>query len=273
METTLFYRDGRPFTGTPKIEGRTFFIIESVTCGRCGGSGHYSYCQMWGTVCFECKGAKRVAEKFKLYPADKLAKMNATKAKHDDAKAVKAQADAAAREAKQAENAAKFNTENAALLADLATVTNPTVLDIIGKGRIYGMVTEPQMSVLVNAVAAAKRHAEAQAASSYVGVIGDKVSVPVTVTHVGSYERTPYQRSYYSNAMETVYVVTMTDAAGNVFVTKTPNFNEPKGESFILSGTVKAHDEYKSVKQTIITRAKRKEIPTGVAAGFRKITE
>jgi len=33
------------------------FLFESETCSRCGGSGHYSYCQMHGTVCFKCGGA------------------------------------------------------------------------------------------------------------------------------------------------------------------------------------------------------------------------
>lgn len=27
-------------------------------CSRCGGSGSYSYCQMYGTVCFGCNGRK-----------------------------------------------------------------------------------------------------------------------------------------------------------------------------------------------------------------------
>jgi hypothetical protein len=30
--------------------------FETQTCGRCGGSGHYSYCQSWGTTCFGCSG-------------------------------------------------------------------------------------------------------------------------------------------------------------------------------------------------------------------------
>jgi len=31
-------------------------LFENVTCTRCGGTGHYSYCQMYGTVCFKCHG-------------------------------------------------------------------------------------------------------------------------------------------------------------------------------------------------------------------------
>ena len=28
-----------------------------VSCYRCGGSGHYSSCQMYGTICFGCSGS------------------------------------------------------------------------------------------------------------------------------------------------------------------------------------------------------------------------
>ena len=30
--------------------------FETVTCSRCGGSGKYSYCQMYGDTCFKCRG-------------------------------------------------------------------------------------------------------------------------------------------------------------------------------------------------------------------------
>lgn len=33
---------------------------ETKTCGRCGGSGHYSFNLMHGTVCYGCSGRKTV---------------------------------------------------------------------------------------------------------------------------------------------------------------------------------------------------------------------
>lgn len=30
--------------------------FEMMTCSRCGGSGNYSYCQMYGSRCFKCHG-------------------------------------------------------------------------------------------------------------------------------------------------------------------------------------------------------------------------
>lgn len=38
-------------------------LFEAETCSRCGGSGHYSYCQRYGTTCFKCAGAKQVLTK------------------------------------------------------------------------------------------------------------------------------------------------------------------------------------------------------------------
>lgn len=34
--------------------------VECVTCSRCGGSGEYSFCQMYGTRCFKCGGKGKV---------------------------------------------------------------------------------------------------------------------------------------------------------------------------------------------------------------------
>lgn len=31
-------------------------VFEHKACSRCGGSGHYSYCTMYGTTCFGCNG-------------------------------------------------------------------------------------------------------------------------------------------------------------------------------------------------------------------------
>ena len=34
-------------------------LFESVVCGRCGGTGQYSYCSMYGSRCFGCGGRGR----------------------------------------------------------------------------------------------------------------------------------------------------------------------------------------------------------------------
>lgn len=37
----------------------TIPILETQPCSRCGGSGEYSYCQMYGRMCFKCSGNGR----------------------------------------------------------------------------------------------------------------------------------------------------------------------------------------------------------------------
>jgi DnaJ-class molecular chaperone len=37
--------------------------FETETCSRCAGTGHHSYCPMWGTVCFKCRGTGKVYTK------------------------------------------------------------------------------------------------------------------------------------------------------------------------------------------------------------------
>ena len=55
--------------------------LETEPCTRCGGTGHHSFCQMYGTTCFKCWGSglqltkrgwrqKKVEDKFR----EKLAK-------------------------------------------------------------------------------------------------------------------------------------------------------------------------------------------------------
>jgi hypothetical protein len=43
------------------VQARLIALGHSTICGRCGGSGSYSYCQMYGTTCFGCGGTGKVA--------------------------------------------------------------------------------------------------------------------------------------------------------------------------------------------------------------------
>lgn len=38
-------------------------LFENQVCSRCHGTGEYSFCQMYGTRCFKCAGAKVVLTK------------------------------------------------------------------------------------------------------------------------------------------------------------------------------------------------------------------
>lgn len=46
-----------------RVQARLVGIGLSCTCGRCGGTGSFSYCQQYGTTCFGCGGSGKVAQK------------------------------------------------------------------------------------------------------------------------------------------------------------------------------------------------------------------
>lgn len=48
---------------TMEQKPKTELKLERQTCGRCGGSGKYSYCQMYGDRCFQCGGSGVVLTK------------------------------------------------------------------------------------------------------------------------------------------------------------------------------------------------------------------
>lgn len=45
------------------VQPRLIALGHETVCGRCCGSGHYSYNAMYGTTCFGCGGAGKVATK------------------------------------------------------------------------------------------------------------------------------------------------------------------------------------------------------------------
>lgn len=62
MSETAITPPSSPLDRFPQvtIDGATFHVDKRgwpiETCGRCGGSGRYSWCQMYGDTCFGCQG-------------------------------------------------------------------------------------------------------------------------------------------------------------------------------------------------------------------------
>lgn len=86
--------------------------------------------------------------------------------------------------------------------------------------------------------------------SEYIGTIGERLTVEVTLTKSFSFE------SNYGYYPTTTYIHNFIDDHGNVFIWKTTS-SEPREDEIIrLTGTVKEHSEYREVKQTVLTRCK-----------------
>ena len=87
--------------------------------------------------------------------------------------------------------------------------------------------------------------------SDYVGNVGDKVTVEVKDCKVLYSFDTSY--SYYNTV--TTYCYKLVDNNGNVYTWKTQKDLDEENTKTVI-GTVKAHNEYKGIKQTELTRCK-----------------
>lgn len=120
----------------------------------------------------------------------------------------------------------------------------------------WGGLTEKQTEVVRNALARAEKwEAERQAKYAakkaedakgvYVGTEGERRDFELTVERVTHYE-TDYG---------TTYINVCKDKDGNTVVYKGSN-GWYKGEQYVVKATIKKHEEYDGVKQTLIQRPK-----------------
>lgn len=109
----------------------------------------------------------------------------------------------------------------------------------------------------------AKATAKKAADSNWVGNVGERVSFTVKVVDGNAY-RVLFAKEHYVNRYVTALttVVEFIDENGNVLKWDASNLSEIDeavsngAETLTIKATVKAHDEYKGVKQTVITRAR-----------------
>jgi hypothetical protein len=252
----LFTKEGEVFEGAviASAKGKPGFK-RLVTCGRCGGSGHYSYCSMYGTTCFGCRGSgNRGWEVARLYSEAELAKLNAAAEKRRAKKAAKVAAAAAAAKAEAEVAMVAFMAVNAELVASAKAIAGKNrfvdeLLEKLESGRVW---SEKMVAAVAKSVAEISERARLAAGSEFVAKIGERIEIKVKVERVASYVR----RSFSGYGEETVRISTLRDEAGNAIVVKSPSFWVEKGEEFVVRATVKEHSEYNGEKQTVVMRAK-----------------
>lgn len=121
---------------------------------------------------------------------------------------------------------------------------------------IYGFISAKRNhDRLVEKKIAEEKRAIENAKVEYFGAVGDKFELTLTFDKIFGFEiMYGYQ-----------YILLFRDEENHVFVWKTANGNLGKnfnwaeyevGQKYLIKGTVKSHDEYKNVKQTVITRCK-----------------
>lgn len=259
MTEQLFTREGESHKATVKdAKGKPGVMIH-FPCSRCGGEGQSQQWAATGYTCYDCGGNgkhKRGPEFVRLYTADELAKMNATR---DKARAKKAAANLAKREALiAAEDAARVERREALksdpLFQLLTTYAerNEFVADMLGKLRVRDL-SEKQIDA---AKAACERIAatdKAAATSQHVGVVGERVKLDVVVRFARCIHQAATGYGSWINGRPDAdrWLIKLEDAAGNVVVWFTAN-GYKEGAQLTGSATVAKHDAYNGIAQTTV---------------------
>lgn len=119
------------------------------------------------------------------------------------------------------------------------------------ESRDFGLVTSFVNTYLKNVAKEEQRQKDlANKSNEYVGNVGDRITFKVSFARV-LYVKDNSLYSYYAAASYTMEIV---DTEGHTYVWSASTNNINAGDT--ITATVKAHKEYKDVKQTVITRGK-----------------
>lgn len=264
--SALFYRDGRAFTGRPLLSEKSGapYTFVKQKCSRCGGAGGADKWAHTGWTCFDCSGSGAGPDRVeKLYSAEKLAKLNAAKAKADARKAAERAARAEQREIEAAKRRAAFcaDMEPLFMLANLVLAKDAEFArTMIAQCVDRADISERQIEVIENAYV--RRCLEDErlarcAVRQHVGEVGERIRVVGTVRKV----YTMSVQSFRGYGTDTLYIVTIDGDDGATYVykgNKGYHFGAEK-ERVALMATIKEHSEYRDEKQTLIARPKFEE--------------
>lgn len=240
------------------------------TCPRCGGTGNYSFNAIYGSTCFCCQGSGKESKNVRWYTDKERARM--------DAQATKRQADHITEaEYKRGPEYNHFGNENGYIdivlgntypIKDILKANGCKYTAALGWYIPYGIDFKPEGHALLHLTWAEasdengfiksenelrkiiEKATFVPSPSEYQGQPEDKLTRTVTV--VRNIPLTGYYGDSNCHIME--------DVVGNIYVWTTASKNIPEGSKIQFTGKVKAHQERKGVKQTIMTRLTIKEV-------------
>lgn len=248
--TQFFFRHGATLSETDNARvqvgarGDSGFLTRAETCGRCGGQGGSPHWHPDGGICYECRGQRFVQRTHRVFIATKLASLVAAA----DKKAAK-KADAAMRKMEAERTAfAKWAEPHKTLLGEIAATTgNSFLADLASKVVGYRQLTERQLEAAATSIQRKKERDAEGRASEYVGEIKERIEFEAQVIGVYGTE------GHYGHTD----IVKFKDADRNLFTWFASGYvGLERGDRISIKGTVKKHDEFRDIKQTVMTRCK-----------------
>lgn len=240
-------------------------------CKRCGGSGHYSFNLMDGTVCYGCNGrgiGNATTEAEAIRKADNRAKARARAAAKEDARIAKLRADMDEWQAANAELVEALRPYLPAVdsegYTDFSVYVPNRFLANIAEQAILTVkpLSDKQVAAARNAVAQQQQRDAERAnktaqkvATGHYGTVGDKVQVQVKVISCK-----PFDREFNGRPV-TSWLITMETTDGHTvktwtsgnFVSDAIDAENDKG-LITIKAKVKAHGEYNGVPEATLER-------------------
>lgn len=252
-------------------------IYYDYTCDRCGGTGGAEAWKFTGFTCYKCGGSGKMdtPDITKEYTPVYAAKLKVAA----DKRAEKRRAEVLiVNVAEQATFLADrgFNElghtfivlGNTYDIKDSIREAGGKYSNVIGwhfteavKGFNTAMITKDECleqteagyltwkdTDIIRALLRSKQLVEATVDSNFVGKVGDKLNLDLTLKKSFNFEST----------FGTQYIHKFVDTDGNIFVWKTSNslYEIKELDTCSMLGTVKEHSEYNGEKQTVMTRCK-----------------
>lgn len=248
--TQFYFREGHTLTEQENArvqvgaQGESGYLTRAENCPRCGGQGGSMHWRPDGGVCYQCHGNRTITRTHRVFSEARLAKLNEAAHKKAEKKAEAAQRKLDAERVEFDKWAEAHKT----LLGDIAAATGNSFLnDLAAKLEGYRQLTERQLEAAANAVERAKEREIEGKASEYVGEVKERIEFEAEVTGVYGTE------GFYGHTD----IVKFKDASMNQFTWFASDYTGlERGDRITIKGTVKKHDDYKGVKQTVLTRCK-----------------
>lgn len=283
------YRDYET-VGTPIVRNGKMYTKARIKCDRCGGLGIIASRVENGAivpipiangVCFKCSGSKYIYKEVRLYTVEEATKMEqrneAARIKRQQEQEKKMKEKYAAKKEKWLEDNG-FSAEGVTYVA--AGDTYPIKDELKAAGFIFSPVLKWHKAELDSTYECIPIKVEdivefsawgtgcyklgagdlvnerlnatlPQSNSEWVGEIGARITTTVTFV----------KKHGFMGRFGPSTVYTFEDNDGNLFTWfSTVEVKKEIGETFILTGTVKEHSEYKGTKSTVLSRCKIKEV-------------
>lgn len=234
--TAMFDRQGNEVTG-PFVARKGGVGVHRVhLCNRCGGAGGSSRWDHTGWTCYGCGGSgKGSPYVMPVYTAEKLAALNATKAKADAKRQAVRDAKAEADRIRADAERVAFMAEHAAFFEAMAMFAGRVefVDDIVAKAKARAMISFGQMDACRAAVLRLIVKDQERAVAAHQGEIGQRMTFSGRVTSI-------MQFGERFDAYGIRYLTTFRTERGLVSYMGSRTL-AAEGDTITLSGAVKEH--------------------------------